>query len=285
MAVLQIQSAKAGLGWYESVPLLRIMRLEIGTVKYQKQIRGDSLKIEGSQGCGKTRVVHFGTLMYHAAMTHAPAAPVAAEAPPYVPTPRQRLLDAMARCVADKGFTALTIADIVREASVSRRTFYEHFSTKDECLAALYQAASNSALSALRATLDPQRSWQSQLDGALKAYLGRLASNPMLLRTIFVEILGLGKVGLQARRRVNQDIADFLRAVLQAAPEGVVISPEMAMVMVGGINELILQLIEQDRTEDMLSIVGTAGALLRAVVAAEHKAAAKPPGTAPAGTP
>ena len=39
--------------------------------------------------------------------------------------------------VAGKGYAATTIADIVREASVSRRTFYEHFQAKSECLIAL----------------------------------------------------------------------------------------------------------------------------------------------------
>ena len=53
-----------------------------------------------------------------------------------------RLLQGMAHAVAAKGYAETTIADIVREAAVSRRTFYEHFSTKTECLIALYQTAS-----------------------------------------------------------------------------------------------------------------------------------------------
>ncbi|REM69108.1 TetR/AcrR family transcriptional regulator, partial [Mycobacterium tuberculosis] len=53
-----------------------------------------------------------------------------------------RLLQGMAHAVAAKGYAETTIADIVREAAVSRRTFYEHFSTKTECLIALYETAS-----------------------------------------------------------------------------------------------------------------------------------------------
>lgn len=56
------------------------------------------------------------------------------------PTPgnehRARLLEGMARAVAAKGYADTTIADIVREASVSRRTFYENFADKAECLIA-----------------------------------------------------------------------------------------------------------------------------------------------------
>ena len=184
---------------------------------------------------------------------------------------RQRLFDGMARAVATKGYGAITIADIVSEACVSRRTFYEHFDTKADCLIALYESASRHALNALRSSIDPGRNWQAQVDGAMEAYLGCLADNPILMRTLFVEILGLGASGLVARRRVNQEIADFMLKVINAAEGAAVLTPDMAMAVVGGINELVLQLIEQDRAQDMKTITRAAGALLRAVVGAASK--------------
>lgn len=179
---------------------------------------------------------------------------------------RQRLFNGMARSVAVKGYGASTIADIVREASVSRRTFYEHFSTKADCLIALYETASRSSLNVLRASIDPQRNWQTQVEQAIDAYLGCLASNPILMRTLFVEILGLGATGLAARRRVNQEIADFMLKVINAAEGAPVLTPDTAMAVVGGVNELVLQLIEQDRVQDMQTIGATTAGLVRAVV-------------------
>ncbi|MGW5640849.1 TetR/AcrR family transcriptional regulator, partial [Streptomyces sp. NPDC003832] len=44
---------------------------------------------------------------------------------------RQRLLYAMIVAVADKGYTAATVADATRRAGVSRKTFYELFTDKD----------------------------------------------------------------------------------------------------------------------------------------------------------
>lgn len=107
---------------------------------------------------------------------------------------RARLLNGMARCVADKGYAETTIADIVREASVSRRTFYEHFGDKAECLMALYVAATDEATAALRAAINPSSDWQAQVEQAMAAYLAALARNPVLLRTLFIDILGLGDV-------------------------------------------------------------------------------------------
>ena len=75
---------------------------------------------------------------------------------------RDRLLQGMARAVATKGYADTTIADIVREAGVSRRTFYENFADKAECLTALYESASGNALAVLRGAINPQSDWQAR---------------------------------------------------------------------------------------------------------------------------
>ena len=182
---------------------------------------------------------------------------------------RHRLLEGMAQAVAADGYAGTTIADIVRSASVSRRTFYEHFSTKAECFIALYEAASLGALNVLRDAIDPEHEWQTQAEQAMIAYLGCLAQNPILMRTLFIEILGLGMEGLAARRRVNQQIGMFMLSVINTdkngQPREPSLSPEMAMAVVGGINELILQAIEQDRVSELPGIAQPAIRLLCAV--------------------
>lgn len=182
---------------------------------------------------------------------------------------RRRLLEGMAHAVALKGYADTTIADIVREAAVSRRTFYEHFATKADCLIALYEAASRNALDVLREAIDPARDWQDQVEKAMTAYLGCLARNPVLMRTLFIEILGLGAEGLAARRRVNDEIADFMLHVINGergsrrrkAP----LSRDMAIAVVGGINELALQMIERDRLDRLPQLAAPAIQLVRAV--------------------
>ncbi|MBI2771051.1 MAG: TetR/AcrR family transcriptional regulator [Burkholderiales bacterium] len=177
-----------------------------------------------------------------------------------------RLLEGMAHAVAAKGYGDTTIADIVREASVSRRTFYEHFSTKAECLISLYEASSHNALKVLKGAIDPANEWQTQIETALAAYLGCMSQNPVLMRTLFVEILGLGAEGLQSRRRVNQEIADFVLEVVNGAGgRKAPLTPGMAMAVVGGINELVLEYIEQDRVASLHELVGPSSQLVRAV--------------------
>ena len=176
-----------------------------------------------------------------------------------------RLLEGMAKALAAKGYADTTIADIVREAAVSRRSFYEHFATKADCLLALYEAASEQALVVLIGAVDPLQPWQTQVEHAVTAYLDFLAQDPALLKTLFVEILGLGLPGLAVRRKVNAQIAGFISAAT-VGEQGVTLPPELAMTVVGGINELILQAIEEDRPTDLHRLVEPATRLIRAVV-------------------
>jgi AcrR family transcriptional regulator len=180
---------------------------------------------------------------------------------------RSRVLEGMARAVSKKGYGDATIGDVVREASVSRRTFYENFSSKAECLIALYEAASHNALKVLRDAIDPAHEWQTQVERALAAYLGGMAANPVLVRTLYIEILHLGSEGLAARRRVNREIAEFILTIVNGAmePKSTALSPGLAMAIVGGINELVLEYIEQDKATLLHELVAPASELVHVV--------------------
>jgi AcrR family transcriptional regulator len=178
---------------------------------------------------------------------------------------RRRLLDGLAQVVALKGYVDTTIADIVREAGVSRRTFYEHFSSKSEALIALYEVASHNGLRVLEEHIDTRRDWNTQVEQALQAYLACLAQRPVLLRTLFIDILGLGRAGLMARRRVHESIASFVLEVVNARQAPPPLDRSTALAVVGGIHELVLHAIEQDPVADLQALAEPAARLVRAV--------------------
>lgn len=176
---------------------------------------------------------------------------------------RRRLLQAMASMAATKGLAAVTIADVVREAGVSKRTFYEHFESKDACFLDLYQAVSMNALKTLRDSVSAERPWQQQLEQALQAYLTHMAANPELLRTLFIEIHHLGVAGERARRDVMDALASFMVETLRRGPAESVIDEGLALAAVGGINELILQAIEQGRVAELPAMTPVASEVVR----------------------
>ena len=185
---------------------------------------------------------------------------------------RARLMDGMAAAVAERGYADTTIADIVRHARVSKRTFYEQFASKEECLLALYAAASGRVMDAIAEAVRGGAELDAQVALATQAYLGRMQSQPVLTRTLILEILAAGPAGLRVRRDVNRRYAELFVAVVEADrrahPERRSLSPELAAAAVGGINELVLQAVLEDRTDRLAELAGPAGDLLRAVIAA-----------------
>lgn len=192
-------------------------------------------------------------------MQLAPFDPSAACQPP---SHRSRLLLAMAQALTEQGYAAITIADIVRLAGVSRRTFYEHFDSKQACFEALYRAASGAALRTLREAIDTSQPWQNQLERALGAYLGHLAAGPALLRSLFVDIHHLGDAGAALRRETMKQLADFMCETIrrQAASDATwsPIQPQLAMAAVGAINELVLMSIERGEAAELASLMPVA---------------------------
>ena len=59
---------------------------------------------------------------------------------------RARLTGGLAAAIEEKGYAAVTIADVVARARVSKRTFYEHFADKEACFLALYSETSDELL-------------------------------------------------------------------------------------------------------------------------------------------
>jgi AcrR family transcriptional regulator len=176
---------------------------------------------------------------------------------------RARILEAMALVVARKGYQATTISDIVAAANVSRRTFYEQFYDKPACLVALFESAAREALLVLRRAIDIEQPWHAQVERALTAYFRALADNPILLRTLYVEILALGRDGLAARRRVNQDLTDFLLEVVNGDMLSEVPLPRhLAMAIVGGINEMVLEYMEREQVDRLTELAQPAAQLV-----------------------
>ncbi|AOW13119.1 hypothetical protein LPB72_07460 [Hydrogenophaga crassostreae] len=187
--------------------------------------------------------------------------------PSDVPHPHlSRLLQGMAEVVQQKAYAAITIADIVQMAGVSKRSFYEHFDSKEACFLALYRAASASALRTLREAVVPDQPWQSRVEQGFQAYFSHLAAGAGLLRALFIDIHYLGEPGAQARRDVMQALAAFMLDTVNDLPSDATaratLSPELAMAAVGGINEWLLMAIETDQVAKLADLTATASQLV-----------------------
>src|SRR3954449_11124855 len=103
---------------------------------------------------------------------------------------RRRMLAAMTAAVAEEGYVRTTVADVIAGAGVSRETFYQHFSDKEECFLAAFDAASERLLAqvAQRPPGAPPADPIARLDRLLAVYLSALAADPALSRVFLVEV-------------------------------------------------------------------------------------------------
>jgi len=76
------------------------------------------------------------------------------------------LIDAMAASIEEKGYRDTTVADVVRLARTSRRSFYEHFEDRDACFLALFDATNDAMMRRVAENVDPARSLDDQVDVA-----------------------------------------------------------------------------------------------------------------------
>jgi AcrR family transcriptional regulator len=183
---------------------------------------------------------------------------------------RDRLIAAMALLLAEKGYGTVTIADIARHARVSKRTFYEHFATKEGCFIACYETLSEIALQSIAAATSVEGPWQKRARAATRAYLSTLESQPALTRTLMMDIYAAGPEAFRVRRAVQRRFADYLRRAVDQGkkdhPKLRKLSPAMATAIIGGINELVLMAVEEGRAHRLTELSGTADELLQAVL-------------------
>jgi AcrR family transcriptional regulator len=167
---------------------------------------------------------------------------------------RERLLDAIANVVADKGYAGTRVADITEYAGVSRKTFYELFTDKEGCFLAAYDAITALLMQRMARGLAAvgDRSWEAKVRALLGEFLGFLASEPAFARMCIVEVLSSGDAGL-ARR--DAAIAAFVPVVDQlprSQPGSEKWLSEMTPVFVtGGILEVVYAAIRRGETASL----------------------------------
>lgn len=158
---------------------------------------------------------------------------------------RERLLEAMAEAVAERGYAAAAVADVIERAGVSRKTFYELFPNKERCFLASYDRGVAMVLEAIAAAVrDASNPYAAAAAGA-QAYLDTLAANPALARAFFVEVLAAGPAALARRDAVLERFADQLAGIYADAQDALgdvlpTAPPRYVFrASVGAVNELV----------------------------------------------
>ena len=125
---------------------------------------------------------------------------------------RARLFAAAAAVFARVGYADATAEAIAREAGMSKATFYEHFANKEECIIALFDAATQTLLHNMRGAVarHADADTTTRVRTTLEAFLGTLARYREESQTLLVEIVGAGPRAMERRDRALDAVAAYI---------------------------------------------------------------------------
>lgn len=168
---------------------------------------------------------------------------------------RERIITALVDTVAERGYNGTTVADITKLASVSRKTFYEHFKSKEECFFAAYELVAGHIRETMQNAADSTAEWPQKVRAALEAMLGFLAAEPELARFCMIEPIAAGGE-IAARHRASME---SLVAILKAGRprhDGARPLPEATEeTLVGGILSLVMREVNAGRSTELAGLL------------------------------
>jgi len=130
------------------------------------------------------------------------------------------MLLAIAHAVAEEGYPAVSVADVLKRARVSRATFYEHFSSKEECFAHAYETAADVLAAQVVEHAGIGTDLFSALRRGMNAYCAVLSNDLSVARALILEIDGAPPAIRQRRAQNMHEWAEMLEARARAEADG-----------------------------------------------------------------
>ncbi|HEV3284266.1 MAG TPA: TetR/AcrR family transcriptional regulator, partial [Solirubrobacteraceae bacterium] len=165
---------------------------------------------------------------------------------------RERIVDATAAIVAEKGLAKLTIPEIAKRAAVSHQTFYEMYESKHDAFLGAQKVGMHQAL---HVTIDAygehEQSWPLAVAAGLRALIDYLSGEPAHARLSVVDTFAASPEALEIRDKALRAFAAYLRRGYEIAPDAPRIAPEA---VVGGIWQVLHHYIANDRVADLPAV-------------------------------
>jgi AcrR family transcriptional regulator len=146
---------------------------------------------------------------------------------------RARLIAGAVCAIEELGYAQTTVGHITRRASVSRRTFYELFANREECLAAVLEDLVSQIGQELAAASIEDLPWCERVRGGLWAILSLFDREPALARVCVVQALRGGPRVLQRREEILAGLAGVIDEGRAEGSRGAGCTPLTAEGLVG----------------------------------------------------
>ncbi|MGH2987927.1 MAG: TetR/AcrR family transcriptional regulator [Solirubrobacterales bacterium] len=166
----------------------------------------------------------------------------------------------MAEVMAERGYVETSVADVLRAAGISRETFYQQFSSKQDCFMGAYEVAAERILAAVAAAPSPAESPVERFDRGLGAYLEALAAEPAFARLFLLEVYAAGPDALRRRADQQRQFVDVVSDSLGAEDPNERFACEA---LVAAISAMVTARLAADDLDGLLALRGPLTELVR----------------------
>lgn len=175
---------------------------------------------------------------------------------------RERLIAGLAEAVAEKGYAAVTLSDIVRHAKVSRRVFYANFESKEQCLLAAFEVVVDHLRDLVAAATRSVEGWPAKAIAATRATLAFFAAEPDLARLCLVESRATGPAVAARFNEAVGEMAPLLRRGRAERPEGERLPDSTEDSTIGSLVSLAYRKIAAGEAEQLEELMGDCAELV-----------------------
>jgi AcrR family transcriptional regulator len=168
---------------------------------------------------------------------------------------RERMLLATAELVAERGYQKTTIELIAKTARVALSTFYEQFSSKEDCFLAAFDETVIAATEVFDELLNEEDPWADQIAAGLEIVLEMIVSEPARARLCIVEAQAAGGAALARYQALLERVAPKLREGRIHNPRSSRLPDGLEVAIVGGLAWLLHQRLLADRVDDIKGLL------------------------------
>jgi AcrR family transcriptional regulator len=183
---------------------------------------------------------------------------VALEPSTPVRDPRRRIIEALVRMVALRGYDRTTIDRVLVLAEVPAPVFYEHFEDKQDCLLGALDELIGQIECTIFERIEGSTSWSERVRLGLQTLLEALANHPDGARVVLVECLSAGEPAVARLRCAMANFVPLLEEGRSSCgPTGAAtadldyLPPQTSEALVGGIASILHRRVLEDRTAEL----------------------------------
>lgn len=165
---------------------------------------------------------------------------------------REQLLSATLKVVAERGYEATRVEDLLCASGVSRNAFYKIFANKHECfLAAVDLVVELSGPAVLDVYGQTEGPWECRMMAMLDALAATVVGHPAAARVAWIEAYAAGDDAVERVDRIDARTERIVRGALAESPERAGLPPEVVRALIGGLRKIIHTRLREGREDEL----------------------------------